>query len=174
LDAFRLHSQGLLVIKMFSDESGLEAVWEAELHEEILSALADDGVGEAAGYTESGTGGNKSAGGKMEVAIAYSALDGSEGLVFGNTGIRALLDDANELGRLVANNQLPGFLTNNVDDFADIIVQFAGQMALQKVDYLNLTGEDADFAPEQGILSFFRDGVAVANDNEPLTNRIAA
>ena len=166
--ALTAHSSVLNVIFKFAEQEqsvpGALALKFKPVLSEILEGLADKDVAKAAGFTKAGANESLEFAGKLSASIAYSALDGSEGLVFGNTGIRALFDDANELGRLVENDQLPGILSDNVDDFADLIVQFAGQMALQKVDYLNLTGDDADFAPEQGILSFFKDGVAVAQE----------
>lgn len=87
----------------------------------------------------------------MRHAIAYSALDGDEGLVFGNTGIRAMIDDANELGTLVGLNAISDKL---VPYLSETLVQFAGMMALQKVAEASNEPTDKGNALD-GVLSFF-------------------
>src|SRR5262249_54676087 len=81
---------------------------------------------------------------KMMAAIAYSALYNPDagsnyGLVFGDTAIRALFDDANELGKLVSAQaqgtadylKLPAVQ----DALAQIAVEYAGLLAQNKVTH---------------------------------------
>ncbi len=62
---------------------------------------------ENVGFDVAGTNGHYSAAYKQLAAIAYSALEGSTGLVFGNTAIRALFDDADAVGKLVSEGKAP-------------------------------------------------------------------
>lgn len=87
----------------------------------------------------------------MQKAIAYSAIEGAsdEGLVFGNTAIRALFDDANELGYAHENDAMPHNIKGTEETILKAVMQFAAQMARQKVDYNAVEG---DVGPEEGIL----------------------
>jgi len=111
----------------------------------LFSALFDGQLAERAGAVESGISDKDTV---MRDAIAYSAIDGDVGLVFGNTGIRALFDDANELGKLVDEGKIPMAFGDPVPALAEAIVQFAGQMALNEVNY----NDHQDWTPEQGFL----------------------
>lgn len=69
--------------------------------------------------------------GILRQILAYSAID--EGtLVFGNTGIRAFYDDANDLGRAIASGANP-YLTANAEAISQAFVGFAGLLALNKI-----------------------------------------
>jgi hypothetical protein len=80
----------------------------------------------------------------MQNAIAYSALEGNDGLVFGDTGIRAMFDDAGELGKALGNNPSAffdetfggGLLSSGTtikQALANLLVQYAGALAIAKV-----------------------------------------
>jgi len=144
-----LHSQAFMVIELFSMEKEFD--WWFPVGDEIYTSLFDEDLAKNSGAENfSGYAGDAE---KAMIAIAYSSLEGSDGLVFGNTGIRAMFDDANELGALSdaenAIRQRYGWATshNFLRPLSDAIVQFAGQMALQQVDYT-----DETLKPEEGIL----------------------
>ena len=153
---FKLHSQALLVTLMFGDKAEYSE-WSPVIVE-FLRAFFDDEVSQASVIS---TAFDKD---DVKTALAYSALeknaDGS-GLVFGNTGIRAMFDDLNELGQVYAqaNDATRNtFLDSDLDDgfifdtaieqlLVDIAVQYAGALAINKVEQIRanlLTGVDAN------------------------------
>lgn len=148
------HSASLnVIVKYVEQQHALNGVNELNfvpIINPLFDALFDDeiavltGTGTIQGVSEEHT--------KMRDAIAYSALEGSEGLVFGNTGIRAMFNDANELGKLVTEGKVPTAHANPIPGLSEAIVQFAGQMALNKVNYLN---EGQNLFPELGFLSAY-------------------
>ncbi|MEM7778320.1 MAG: hypothetical protein AAF732_22290, partial [Pseudomonadota bacterium] len=162
LDAIGRHSMSILVIEKFGiDTYGADSSW-LSVFDDAYAALKDVAIGQAAGFSPKDTGGTGTEAEKAAGAIAYSALD--EGtLIFGNTGIRAMFDDLEELGRIVERGGLPGNLGASVEGLTEAIVQFAGQMALQKVDYTNHT----DINPQEGILFFSKDGEIVEPGENP-------
>ncbi|MCP4071851.1 MAG: hypothetical protein GY742_08950, partial [Hyphomicrobiales bacterium] len=141
-----LHSQQLKPIMMFGD-----ALTQTDWHEivtDLYAAWFDKELAETVvgsdGVKLSGTADPAS---KLRYLLAYSALD--EGtLVFGNTGIRAMFDDANELGKLVTDDRVPSALEDAIPGITQTIVQFAGQMALREVRYQ----DHEDRKPEEGLL----------------------
>lgn len=148
---FTLHSQALLTTLIFA-EGFAHFDW-AEIGEELMDALFNETNAEHIGFGGEGTNGHYPAADKQLAAIAYSALD--EGtLVFGNTGIRALFNDADALGKLVTDGKEPLGLANTVPHLAEAIVQFAGQMALGKVTYNSQSVKH----PEQGFLTVEGEG----------------
>ncbi len=143
------HSASLSVIVKYAEDEflsqGASALHFTTITEELFSALFDKDIAELAGADQ--VSGQKDPVNIMRDAIAYSALD--EGaLVFGNTGIRALYDDANELGKLVLDGKIPLAYGDPLPGIAEGIVQFAGQMALNEVDY----AQHPDWRPELGFL----------------------
>ncbi len=148
VDPFSLHSQALLTMLLFARQEN-HTDWES-FGEALNAAWFDDGVGEQAGFEGEGSKGRYSPAYKQLSALAYSAID--EGtMVFGNTGIRALFEDANEVGQLMDEGKAPLGYTSALNlerALAKSIVQFAGQMALGKVDYQL----HSDVEPEKGFL----------------------
>ncbi|MGD9851513.1 MAG: calcium-binding protein [Nitrospirales bacterium] len=126
-----LHSQALLIALMFAQENGHDDWF--SIGDELNTALFNREIAAQAGFNPAGQDGHYDEELKQLSAIAYSSLEGSTGLVFGNTGIRALFDDANELGRLKTEGNDPGGFTNTQESLVESIVQSAGQMALGKV-----------------------------------------
>lgn len=89
----QLHSQALLVSLMYANEAELTD-W-SSVAEPFLDALFNEEVAAAAGFdTVAGTASDAA---QMMSAIAYSVID--EGTrVFGDSSVRALFNDADELG----------------------------------------------------------------------------
>src|SRR6056297_2682870 len=168
---FARHSQSLLTFLLFAQEDANidKTAWQS-LANPLFKSLFINEIGAQAGFKPKDEGGKGKEADKMFKAIAYSALDDGE-LVFGNTGIRALLDDANELGEIKDTDvfsRFDGFLPFTNDKLKQPIVhavtQFAAQMALQKVNYK--TGEDVPVEADQGILRFVSDGEMRPNQSE--------
>lgn len=125
----KLHSDALLVILKYAQETNQKG-WQA-IGGALWDAAFDDNVAIASGL--GGLGGGAESAGKLLAGIAYSALE--EGNVFGNVGIRAMFNDANELGGLLGNVNTPTRLMGLAEPLTKLIVQFAGSMAAGKVDY---------------------------------------
>jgi Ca2+-binding RTX toxin-like protein len=146
-----------LILLEFAQQNGFEKwypvaddLYDAFFGENIVDWLAySNNIALAAGADRSphivGDGANK----LLVAALAYSTIQDG-GLVFGNTGASALFDDLDEIGVLVKDEKLPEILQGHESDLVDAAVQFAGQMALQKVDYRDHQGE-AVIGPEEGI-----------------------
>jgi hypothetical protein len=97
---------------LFSNEIALAA-----------GANAIDGVHKQTGYFSN----------ILQNTLAFSAID--EGArVFGDTGIRALFDDANELGEAVAPGDASSTLKDAGEAIAKVFVQYARQLAIGKVE----------------------------------------
>jgi len=100
------HSASLNVILKYAEQqndlpdgpnTGANAVNFKPIFVNLKNALFDNNLAAAINIPGEGTDGIADAAGKMRDMIAYSALD--EGtLVFGNTGIRSMFNDANQLG----------------------------------------------------------------------------
>ncbi len=69
----------------------------------------------------------------IDRAIAYSAIDEGE-KPFGDTAIWAMFDDAGDLGRAIASPNTSNSLALSVGAIAEILVQYAGKLALGKVE----------------------------------------
>jgi hypothetical protein len=83
---------------------------------------------------------------KMLTALAYSVID--EGTrVFGDVGVRAMFNDANDLGKVVKLSDASKSIIAAQGALAEMLVQFAGSMAFRKV--LMSTNPGA----ENGVLS---------------------
>lgn len=93
--------------------------------------------------------------GILRQVIAYSAID--EGTtIFGDTGIRALYDDANDFGKALSVN---GAASSALDIYGEaiskIFVQYAGELALEKVEKKNVPDSVL-----KGVLSYEDQGGA--------------
>jgi hypothetical protein len=127
------HSQALLVTTMFGHEAA-GTNW-LSAASSFLPALFSDEIGREVGFVKGETQpatGRADEGDQMISAIAYSAID--EGTrVFGDTGIRALFNDANDLGALLADEEVSSTLQDAAGAIGKVFVQFAGQLAFNKV-----------------------------------------
>lgn len=148
-----LHSQALMVMLTFAESEGF-ADWQ-HVAAPLMDSLFDSEVAEIVGTDQLGGYGSGAA--KMMDVIAYSVLDEGE-LVFGNTGIRALFNDANELGVIVAADKVSEALDDSIPGLMQAIVQFAGLMAYRKINYDDYLGEEAVFHSEKGILTLSANG----------------
>ncbi len=125
-----LHSQALLINLMYAEQNGLTD-WH-NIRYPFIDSLFNASIATAAGYGS--VTGSYGIAQKMLTAIAYSAID--EGTrVFGDTAIRAMFDDADDLGKALGRNSfnIPFSLLASAPKIAQILVQFAGKLAIDKV-----------------------------------------
>ena len=148
-----LHSQSLLVHLQFAEDEGLTD-WHS-IGKELWDAAFKEEVGEAAGYKDE-LKGHYSASSKLLSAIAYSAIDEGN-RVFGDTGIRAMFDDAEQLGKIVSSST--GNTGGVSKEITQIFVQYAGILANERVWKTN---DSLGVDPEKGILD-------VTDDNQLLS-----
>jgi len=127
-DPLNLHDMGLLINLMYAKENSLTD-WHS-IGTQFYNSFFDDQIGLQAGFTVSGINGAYGAAQKMHSAIAYSAID-SGTTVFGNTAIRAMFDDANDLGKAIGkySSSSSSALKGASQAISNILVQFAGQLA---------------------------------------------
>ena len=127
------HSISLLTILQFGEKQ-----WSAERGQEgwknsakfIFDKISDDGIGSSVGLRQGQTGG-ASEGDQLSSVVAYSAINEGTRL-FGDTGIRALFNDADDLGRLLGRtyNVLSEETTNLI---GGLIAEFSGLLAKNQV-----------------------------------------
>jgi Ca2+-binding RTX toxin-like protein len=151
LDSFQRHSQALLVIRMYADEPGVGSDW-LNASRYVLPHLFDHQIATTIGLVTGGTTGADTAAGKMMTKIAYSAID--EGVMpFGDSAVRALFDDANNLGRAFGKSNASSTLATIGDPLGKIIVQFAGALAnVADTDAANRSGVFALSADEKQLI----------------------
>ncbi|KEO89085.1 hypothetical protein EH31_13685 [Erythrobacter longus] len=140
LNPIDLHSMSLLSITLFGQEqwggangeSGSSTNnWETSI-QYILPSASDDEIADALGLSagEEGTGGAKP-GAQMSSMIAYSAIN--EGTrVFGDTGIRALYNDADDLGNFVERFSNV-FSDDTLELLGGSVAEFAGLLASRRI-----------------------------------------
>lgn len=152
--ALNRHSISQLIIRLFGDDQwqseGGGADWK-ESYKYVVPALFDTGLAQFVGASSND--GTYDPSEALQAMIAYSAI--SEGTtVFGNSAIRALYSDLDDLGKFIANTGTkPGAISSEVFDLiGSIIVNFAGILAVKKTD--SVIGNLAPSTPLNGILRY--------------------
>jgi RTX calcium-binding nonapeptide repeat (4 copies) len=165
----KLHSIALLVELLWAQENN-KTDWQA-VGNDLWNAYFSENVASALGL-ETLRGENNTVGGVMRDIISYSAVDvGSAGHPFGDSAIRALFDDADQLGKLytgahnaILDSDAPGGSTVKAA-LTEIAVQYAGDLAKQgatdadsKAGVFELVDGDnvlkAEFDPEKWQATF--------------------
>ena len=151
IGSVNFHSIAYLVIMKYAET--LDDQYWTRYGQEIKDALFDEELAFDSGWDQSKHTQAGHALDTMQKAIAYSAIHGgeNEALVFGNTAIRALFDDANELAKAEEDGVLPANIRGSEEAILKAVMQFSAQMARQKVDYRDHQGEGL-VGPEEGIL----------------------
>ncbi|WP_074445105.1 hypothetical protein [Saliniramus fredricksonii] len=155
-----LHSQSLLTLLLYGEKQvgGDNADWQGA-KAELVTALFDDDVGEAAG-AERIDGTNKDEEKYADIlrtTLAYSMIDGGT-YHFGDSGIQALFDDAGDLGAALNTPGVTDNLARAAQALAQSFTQYAGQLAIGKV----MAGQGS---PERdGILTRAADGSTLSVD----------
>jgi hypothetical protein len=127
------HSMPLLVTLLYGEHQwaseggrGRADQWQAAAPA-FLPALFDTDIAEALGWS------GADPASQMATAIAYSAINEGE-RPFGDAGIRALFDDASDLGAaVVAGGNAPQSLRNAAPAVGRTITEFAGLLAVNRV-----------------------------------------
>lgn len=134
-DGLDAHSMATLTILLYADVAfGGITDWKSS-SQYFWSVMYDNNFAGSIGFNNLVTlgGGYQAAGdysGILRQTIAYSILD--EGTpIFGDTAIRAFYDDANDFGKAIVggNSNLGKFGT----DISKVFVQYAGELALNKI-----------------------------------------
>jgi Ca2+-binding RTX toxin-like protein len=159
LGTVQRHAQALLSILQFGEKLTVgdnPPDWTA-VAAKFLPSLFDEDIGSSAGAPPKGEGGSNSAADKMQAMIAYSALE--DGVrPFGDTAVKAMFDDAGDLGRVVSAAESSSTLSAAARALGDSFVQYAGQLAVGKV----LAAAEPDVV--EGILSLSEDGKILEAD----------
>jgi len=162
-----LHSISLLVLLQFAYSTpGVGTDWQAA-SKYIVPQLFDDEIASIVGVAALKGASDPDLNNVMRDAIAYSALDpesSDESKPFGDSAIRALFDDADELGRVVGADDANELLTDSLlndgvsKGLAKIVVQYAGDLARS----------DAEGTEEKdGVLRLSEDGSELSADLDP-------
>ncbi|WP_284166137.1 hypothetical protein [Frigidibacter sp. SD6-1] len=166
LPGLTLHSMAGLVLQLFSDKEELSENW-ASIHQEVFRALFGNNAADAIRPADESRFHEGFIAENLLRAVAYSVLD-SDTLVFGSVGARAMFDDLSDLGLAVKTNaefarEIESLPSNPMlqggfrQAIAETVVQFAGLMALRKIE-AGATGQTSGYDALQGILSFLTDG----------------
>lgn len=162
LGSVDLHSQATLVLGLYAKtEIGTQTDWKnASLY--MWDALYDNDFALSIGMDSlSGTNKDKhDYAATLRTILAYSAIDNGT-RVFGDTGIRAMYDDANDLGLALAvmyqnsynANPFGDPLRDYADEISRVFVGHAGRLAVNKVlqqDHAEVLEGVIDYANEQG------------------------
>ncbi len=137
IDAFKLHSMATLVIRMFANNLTSQDWRDSAKY--FMPALYNNTLATKAGADSiSGTmKDDDDYAGILRTTIAYSAIDNgtndTNARPFGDTGIRALFNDANEWGKVLQANPAPSLINDLAASVSNMFVQFAGKLAIDKV-----------------------------------------
>ncbi len=127
------HSISVLILGLYGQQSVSTVDWKVAskffmplLFDNDIAIAADAGAFRGAGTPVEKTYN------VMRDAIAYSAIDVGV-RVFGDTSIRALFDDAMDLGKVPGLHTSGTFINAAASDISKIFVQYAGQLAIGKI-----------------------------------------
>lgn len=159
-----LHSMNALVIRMFAEEKGQDDqlligtdwhkaskyFWPKLFDNDFATSI---GMGNIAGNSDNEN--------KLRSVLAYSIID--EGTrVFGDTGIRAFYDDANDLGVAMGVASQGAAVRSHAKQLSEIFIEFAAQLAMNKVLKTDTYATENDVL--KGVLSLVEDGAAIKVD----------
>jgi hypothetical protein len=119
------HAIGLIILRMFADTLP-ERDWE-HAAKYWIPALFDADLAKAAGALVRTNEEFGDVATTLQQALAYSALDEGE-RPFGDTGIHALFNDANELGKALKAPDVSQIIRDNAGALAQMLVQYAGKL----------------------------------------------
>src|SRR5262249_42901277 len=134
--SFARHSQSLLVTLMYAMYEEAAGRLSGDWHRggfavPLIGSLFDDEIATTVGIKKGVTGGAAPAD-QNRTMIAYSAIDDGT-RPFGDTGIRALFNDAQDIGKALGAENASQVLKDAANPLSNIITQFAGQLAFGDV-----------------------------------------
>ena len=168
LNPLHSHDQALLTILLYGETEPVE--WK-DFRPHLTPHLFNTSVASAT-HASAIINNNTSVDTAMRHAIAYSAI-GQGASPFGKSGIRALFNDATDIGKILIESPST-ILSTSKDHIGKAIVQFAGQVAVGKI---------TDELIENGILTNSKDEATLildlsdtlwANNSENSTPNIIA
>ena len=151
------HDATLIVLRMFADGPQMSKDWQYAARY-FFPALWNHDVAKAAGIPALNTNAEDFAG-YMRNIIAYSVIDDGT-KPFGDAAVRALFDDANELGQVIHQAGFNKLLNSDPikQDLANILVQYAGDLAVAK---------SVDDGAKQGVFTLSDDGTDLKAEFRP-------
>lgn len=176
IDPFDAHNVATLVIRMFAgitpaEEAAFGHAWKIAaphfwpvMYDNQFSQSIGVGVADGGRYiAENGPHGYDKT---MRTYIAYSAIDnGADDLSarpYGDTAIRALYDDASDLGVAMGVASKGAAVLRYAEQLSKVFVEFAAKLAMEKVL------QSSDYATEhnalQGILSLTEGNTGITAD----------
>lgn len=144
LGGVNLHSQSFLAILQYAKDNN-HTDWHKIAQSLLTSWFApDNAIARPLGLTND----------EVLRKIAYTAIDVGE-TPYGTAAIRALFDDANELGRFYSLSNISGNWSDAAvkSDVSKLITQFAGDLALNKVSSTKSAEGIFDYEVDSNIIS---------------------
>lgn len=177
-DGVNLHSMSSMVIRLFADfgsatGGALATNWDSAA-QYFWPVLYDAGFAQSIGMNLAGeslvSGGYDAI---LRGILAYSAIEHSATsvTVFGDTGIRAFYDDANELGKAITYSELNTqsvLLERYSDEISKVFINFSGLLALHKINHDAWVGNTSGYIPTDGVLSFVPNSHLIVNFDDAL------
>ena len=135
------HSMSTLAIRMFADTEIGGAIQWREAAKHFWPKLYNDSFAFSVGMNDPGLAGTLQTAGQysdiLRMIIAYSAIDNgadnTSARPFGDTGIRAFYDDANNLGAALTASGAGSAIETHAEVISRAFLNFSGQLALNKV-----------------------------------------
>lgn len=166
LSSVSLHSQSLLVLLQYAKDNHYTD-WQTIAQPLLTGWFAgDDAIAKPLGLSND----------QMLREIAYTALEDGES-PFGTAAIKALFDDANELGHFYSLSNLSGNWANAEikSELTHIITQFSGNLAVNKVTDLRSAAGIFDYDAAANIVSLdFRGDSWNIGESDINTSQLAA
>lgn len=157
LDFGERHSMALHTLLLWEKENTTDIKWWTEVSTDLWNAYSNDDIGEAAGFSPKMLQHENTEGQKLGSAIAYSVID--EGTrPFGDTAVKALFNDANDLGYAVYDGSSEALSDAVQFDITNLIAHYAGLLAKHAV----LTDDNA--AAVDGIVMLHEDKESISVD----------
>ena len=130
LNPFQLHSRALPVLIPFAEEYAQKQGWiDPKLSAGLIEAWFDVRIAQAVGLKQSAADGVAPVEVQLGDIIAYTVLDAGF-KPFGDSAVRAMLDDADDLHNALAVSDPSSTLSASIKPLLEIAVQNAGRLAL--------------------------------------------
>lgn len=176
IDPFDAHNVATLVIRMFAgttpaEEAAFGQAWKIAapdfwpvMYDNQFSQSIGVGIADGGRYiAENGPHGYDKT---MRTYIAYSAIDNGENSVaarpYGDTGIRALYNDANDLGVAMGVASKGAAVLRYTEQLSKVFIEFAAKLAMYKVLQTDAYATENNVL--QGVLSLTAGNTGISAD----------
>jgi RTX calcium-binding nonapeptide repeat (4 copies)/Protein of unknown function (DUF2974) len=176
--ALKLHMMDYLVNLKYAGLAGFSDWF--SIGPQFAESYFNNDLARSVGFKEANDGGTTAPAGKMGRAIAYSALEkGGPGLVFGDSAVRTLFDDLDEIGGVYSRQSLDALLLSDLDDtsivdlkfdttvrqaFVDVATQYAAALAAYKIQVAQANAAVDGLDIEKGVFGSGIDHNTIALD----------